>query len=57
MQDADVDNDPYHMTLHKLWAKMCEDDWRTVIKSLYLLHAVSRESAPEHCKKFANAIK
>jgi len=26
------------MTLHKLWTKMCEKDYRTVVKSLYLLH-------------------
>ncbi|CAM9169336.1 unnamed protein product, partial [Phaeothamnion confervicola] len=33
---------PYRRTLRKLWARMCENDWRTVAKSLMLVHSMSR---------------
>lgn len=45
------------MTLHKLWTKMAERDWRTVTKSLYILHCISRDSKAEVCKKFGTAMK
>ena len=45
------------MTVHKLWTKMAERDWRTVVKALYILHCVSRDSMQESCKKLSNAIK
>mmetsp|Transcript_29047 Transcript_29047/g.27839 ORF Transcript_29047/g.27839 Transcript_29047/m.27839 type:complete len:623 (-) Transcript_29047:267-2135(-) len=51
------EDDPYHMTLHKLWTKMCEKDWRTVVKSLYVLHMISRECSTDACERFAAAIK
>ena len=51
------DDDPYHMTLHKLWTKLCEKDYRTVVKSLFILHCISRDSSTEACDKFAMAIK
>jgi hypothetical protein len=54
---ASSEDDPYHMTLHKLWTKMCEKDWRTVIKSLYVLHMISRECSTDACERFAAAIK
>src|SRR3546814_18105389 len=40
-------DDPYRTTLHKLWMKMCEKDWRTTVKAMYLLHYVVRETTPE----------
>jgi hypothetical protein len=45
------------MTLHKLWTKMSEADWRTVAKSLYILHTIARDSQPDACVKFSTAIK
>lgn len=54
---ADSDDDPYYMTMHKLWTKMCEKDWRTVTKSLYILHCISRDSSVEDCGRFSEAIK
>lgn len=56
-QDADSDSNPYYMTLHKLWMKMIERDWRTVVKSLYILHSISREAGADHGRRFAAAIK
>ena len=52
-----TEDDPYHMTLHKLWTKMCEKDWRTVVKSLYVLHCISRDCSADACQRFATAIK
>jgi hypothetical protein len=52
-----TEDDPYHMTLHKLWTKMCEKDWRTVVKSLYVLHSISRDCSTDACQRFATAIK
>eukprot|EP01033_Poteriospumella_lacustris_P003480 gene3479-2570_t len=54
---SDSDDDPYYMTLHKLWTKMCEKDWRTVTKSMYILHCISRDSSTEACANFATALK
>lgn len=51
------EEDPYYMTLHKLWTKMSEKDWRTVVKSLYILHCISRDSSTDACEHFASAIK
>jgi len=52
-----TDDDPYHMTLHKIWTKLLEKDWRTVVKSLYLLHSISRDCSSEACEEFSQAIK
>ena len=52
-----AEDDPYHMMMHKLWTKMCEKDWRTVVKSLYILHCVSRDCSVDACSRFALAIK
>lgn len=54
---SSAEDDPYHMTMHKLWTKMCENDWRTVTKSLYILHCISRESSADSCQRFSMAIK
>jgi hypothetical protein len=40
--------DIYDAVLRKLWGKMAEKDWRTTIKSLYILHRFSADGAPEH---------
>jgi hypothetical protein len=40
--------DIYDAVLRKLWSKMSEKDWRTTIKSLYILHRFSADGAPEH---------
>ena len=45
------------MTLHKLWTKMCEKDWRTVVKSLYVLHCISRDCSADACQRFTMAMK
>ena len=54
---AGSEDDPYHMTLHKLWTKMCEKDYRTVVKSLYVLHSISRDCSADACQRFAMAMK
>eukprot|EP01039_Chlorochromonas_danica_P000517 gene515-556_t len=54
---SDAEDDPYYLTMHKLWTKMSEKDWRTVSKSLYILHCISRDSSTEACSRFAAAIK
>lgn len=40
--------DIYDSVLRKLWNKMTESDWRTKIKSLYILHRFSSDGAPDH---------
>eukprot|EP00977_Amphora_coffeiformis_P013640 scaffold3608_cov183-Amphora_coffeaeformis.AAC.27 len=40
--------DIYDAVLRKLWGKMCEKDWRTTMKALYVLHRFSADGAPEH---------
>lgn len=40
--------DIYDAVLRKLWSKMCEKDWRTSIKALYVLHRFSADGAPDH---------
>jgi len=51
------EDDPYYMTLHKLWTKMHETDWRTVTKSLYILHTILRDCQTDACTKFGAAIR
>lgn len=40
--------DIYDAVLRKLWNKMAEKDWRTTLKSLYILHRFSSDGAPDH---------
>ena len=40
--------DIYDAVLRKLWAKMCEKDWRTTIKALYILHRFAADGSPDH---------
>uniref|UniRef100_A0A6U4ENN7 ENTH domain-containing protein n=2 Tax=Phaeomonas parva TaxID=124430 RepID=A0A6U4ENN7_9STRA len=44
--DTEDEDNPYRVTLRKLWSKMMEKDWRTVIKALFLLHRIVRDSHP-----------
>lgn len=48
-RDMDVTRNSaeHRIFLRKLWAKMSEPDWRTKIKSLYILHRVLRELPPQ----------
>ena len=48
---SSADDDPYHTTLHKLWTKMCEKDWRTVTKSVFILHCISRDCQTDSCQR------
>ena len=50
-------DDPYYMTNHKLYMKMIESDWRTTLKSLYIFHSIFRESSPNICESFRQAMK
>ena len=45
------------MTMHKIWTKLCEKDWRTISKSLYILNCISRESSVDSCQRFAMAVR
>src|SRR5690606_36211059 len=49
--------DPYRITLHKLWTKMCEKDWRTTVKALYLLHRIVKDLQPEDSAVIMHRIK
>lgn len=40
--------DIYDAVLRKLWNKMAEKDWRTTVKSLYILHRFAADGSPEH---------
>jgi hypothetical protein len=40
--------DLYDSVLRKLWSKMTENDWRTTLKALYILHRYSSDGAPAH---------
>ena len=40
--------DLYDPILRKLWSKMCEADWRTNIKALYVLHRFAADGSPAH---------
>ena len=53
---SNTEDDPYHMTLHKLWSKMTEKDWRVVLKSTFILHCISRDSSYDTCERFMDAM-
>jgi len=54
---SNSDDDPYYMTMHKLWTKMYEKDWRTIAKSLHILHTIARDCQPDACERFSFAIR
>ena len=54
--DLNSENNPYRVTLRKLWAKISESDPRTQIKALYLLHTLLRHSDPEDSIIFKRLI-
>jgi len=39
--------DPWDFALRKLWSKMIENDWRTTLKAVYVLHRFGVDGAPE----------
>jgi len=51
------DDDPYRVTLRKLWKKMIERDWRTTQKALYLLHALSRSTPTKNARALSRTLK
>jgi len=51
------EDDPYRVTLRKLWKKMVEQDWRTSMKALYLLHALSRQSPVPKARALSRTLK
>ena len=54
---SNSDDDPYYMTMHKLWTKMYEKDWRTIAKSIYILHTIARDCQPDACERFSSALR
>ncbi|CAN0086697.1 unnamed protein product, partial [Scytosiphon promiscuus] len=48
---------PYWMTLHKLWRRMAEKDYRTAAKAVYLLHRLARGTTTESWGYFRNRTK
>ena len=51
------EDDPYRVTLRKLWKKMVEKDWRTTTKALYLLHALSRQAPVKNSRALSRTLK
>jgi hypothetical protein len=47
---------PYEKTLHKLWNKIAEKDWRTTSKGVDILHRMARDCKPKDCKIFAEHV-
>lgn len=44
---------PYEKTLHKIWNKMIDPDWRTTLKGVGVLHRLSRGAKPKDRAAFA----
>ena len=44
---------PYEKTLHKVWNKMVEPDWRTTVKGVGVLHRLAAGAAPGDRAAFA----
>jgi len=55
LDEKRVDN-PYRVTLRKLWSKLTEEDGRTVGKALFLLHTLLRYCEPEDVLIFKTLI-
>mmetsp|Transcript_71457 Transcript_71457/g.143850 ORF Transcript_71457/g.143850 Transcript_71457/m.143850 type:complete len:422 (-) Transcript_71457:433-1698(-) len=49
---ATPSTDYYQMMLHKLWSRMAEVDWRTVVKAVYVFHRVTLALDPELHREF-----
>ncbi|CAM9497297.1 unnamed protein product, partial [Choristocarpus tenellus] len=47
---------PYWMTLHKLWRRMAEKDYRTAAKALYVVHRLARGTSVESWGYFKKTI-
>ena len=44
------------MTLHKLWRRMAEKDYRTAAKAVYVLHRVARGTTAESWGYFCSTL-
>lgn len=51
------EDDPYRVTLRKLWKKMIEKDWRTGLKALTLVHALSRATPLKNSRALSRTLK
>ena len=49
-------NNPYRVTLHKIWSKMIETDIRTRIKAVYILHTILRYTEPDDAVIFKSLM-
>ncbi|CBN75765.1 conserved unknown protein [Ectocarpus siliculosus] len=47
---------PYWMTLHKLWRRMAERDYRTASKAVYVLHRLARGTTAESWGYFRSTL-
>ena len=54
--DVSSQSNPYRVTLRKLWRKAAESDGHSVLKALYLLHIILRNSSPEDCIIFKTIL-
>uniref|UniRef100_A0A7S2SSM7 AP180 N-terminal homology (ANTH) domain-containing protein n=1 Tax=Rhizochromulina marina TaxID=1034831 RepID=A0A7S2SSM7_9STRA len=45
--DLSLPTNPYRVTLRKLWAKLCEPDWRVSLKALCILHVLLSRGTAE----------
>merc|ERR1740130_2556591 len=57
MRSSAMGVNPYEKTLHKLWNKISEPDWRTTLKGTTLLHHISRDTRPRDGRRFADYFK
>ena len=55
LDTTDVNN-PYRVTLHKIWSKMIETDTRTRIKVVYILHTILRYTEPDDAVIFKSLM-
>ncbi|CAM9810218.1 unnamed protein product [Discosporangium mesarthrocarpum] len=53
---AQREEGPYWMTLHKLWRRMAEKDYRTKAKALYVIHRLARSTSPESWEYFRKTL-
>jgi len=49
--------DPWDFALRKLWSKMIENDWRTTLKAVYVLHRFGIDGSPEQQQALKTKLK
>ncbi|CAM9891192.1 unnamed protein product, partial [Ectocarpus fasciculatus] len=54
---ACCDCDPHEVVCSKLRKKIMEQDWRTVVKALYVVHRLQRDSPAKEAARFSAFIK